>query len=258
MTPTLEAFSRLPLKGYEESFHFIQEHRDVYVPGASDALLVQAFRAERAGDSTHAKKCVHQSLLLQYCEKLGPDGVGLFFKRMTSGDKRASSVFEKDVEDTFEHIRKRVKVAREEEETGGEEQIQLVPESAGQHISFIVPDGPPPEHLQLEGPGTEELDIEQVRKVLQMRWDVFNGFPEDLKEALKAQSLVKVNKVLGRMKVAEAEEVVGLLDSAGILNFADGGIRDETGKGGQESEDEGEEADKEDGDDEDAEKTKEA
>lgn len=81
MTPNLIAFSKIPLRDYEKSFHFIQDHRDVYVEGASDALLVAAFTAENRGESAYAKQCVHQSLLLQYCEKLGPDGVRLFFKR---------------------------------------------------------------------------------------------------------------------------------------------------------------------------------
>lgn len=81
LTPSLEAFSKLPLHSYEQSFHFIQAHRDVYVSGASDALLVAAFQAQSEGKSKYAKQCVHQSLLLQYCEKLGRDGVGVFFKK---------------------------------------------------------------------------------------------------------------------------------------------------------------------------------
>lgn len=81
LTPSLEAFSRLPLSGFEKSWEFIKEHRDVIVPGASDALLVAAFRAQSNGKSSYAKQCVHQSLLLQYCDKLGKDGVRIFFKK---------------------------------------------------------------------------------------------------------------------------------------------------------------------------------
>ncbi|THH07093.1 hypothetical protein EW145_g3629 [Phellinidium pouzarii] len=150
---------------------------------------------------------------------------------MTAGDPRAEHVFQKDVEDTYAHIVTRVKAANEEEAaTAGEEQIQLVPENGDQTISFIVPDGPPPEELRFEGPDADTIDMNEVRRMLQLRWDVFNGFSSDLKEALKSQSLEQVNKVLGRIKVDEAERVVGLLDSAGILNFAEGGIRDETGR----------------------------
>jgi cell division cycle protein 37 len=81
LTPSLLEFSKIPLRAYQASWDFISSHRDVVVPGASDALLVEAFRAERRGESEYAKKCVHQSLLLQYCDKLGGDGVRVFFKK---------------------------------------------------------------------------------------------------------------------------------------------------------------------------------
>jgi cell division cycle protein 37 len=81
MTSSLEAFSKIPLKAYEKSFEFIQSHRDVIVPGAADALLVAAFRAQSNKKPKYAKQCVHQSLLLQYCEKLGGDGVRVFFRK---------------------------------------------------------------------------------------------------------------------------------------------------------------------------------
>ncbi|PCH39987.1 hypothetical protein WOLCODRAFT_136594 [Wolfiporia cocos MD-104 SS10] len=236
LTPSLEAFSYLPLRGYEESWEFIKAHRDVIVPGASDALLVAAFRAQSAGKSKYAQQCVHQSLLLQYCERLGGDGVRVFFHKMVVKDPRATGVFEKDVADTYAHLVERVRISKQEEAAAaaGAEQIQLVPENPNQSISFNVPDGPPPEHLTVEGEGLENVNIEDVRKMLQLRWDVFQGFPGALQEALKSQNLDNVNKVLGSIKVDEAEEIVRLLDVAGILNFSEGGIRDETGKGPQE------------------------
>ncbi|KAK0201819.1 Cdc37 N terminal kinase binding-domain-containing protein [Desarmillaria ectypa] len=234
MTLPLEEFSKLPLFAYERSFKFIQDHPDVIVEGASDALLVAAFRAQNGANPKYAKQCVHQSLLLQYCEKLGSDGVRVFFKKMISGDKRAEKVFVEDVEKTYTLLKHRVKVSNEEEAAvGGREQIQLVPESSDQSISFNVPDGPPPEELVYEGPDAESVDIEEVRKALQLRWDVFQSFPKKLQDALKENSLNRVNKVLGDMEVPEAETVVQQLDIAGILNFADGGsIRDETGQSG--------------------------
>ena len=48
--------------------------------GAVD-LLVEAFKAEGDGETKYAKQCVHQSLLLQYGEKLGRDGVQVFFRK---------------------------------------------------------------------------------------------------------------------------------------------------------------------------------
>ncbi|KAG6857162.1 hypothetical protein H0H87_008732 [Tephrocybe sp. NHM501043] len=229
LTPSLEAFSKIPVRDYEKSFEFIQSHRDVIVPGASDALLVAAFRAQSAGKAMYAKQCVHQSLLLQYCEKLGKDGVRVFFRKMISADPRAESVFVNDMEGTYKHLVERVNVTlKEQAESSGQEQIQLIPENPNQTISFNVPDGPPPEELVLEGPETDNFDIEEVRKALQFRWDVFQGFSEDFQAALKEGTLDAVNKVLGDMDVQTAESVVQQLDMAGILSFAEGGIRDET------------------------------
>ena len=116
MTPILEEFAKLPLRGYTQSFEFIQKHRDVYVPGASDALFIAGFRAQRAGDAARAKRCIHQSMLLQYCEKLGPDGVRLFFQRMATADPRAEKVFRDDFENTYAHMVQRVAAIKEEEE----------------------------------------------------------------------------------------------------------------------------------------------
>lgn len=140
-------------------------------------------------------------------------------------------VFMKDVDDTYNHIVTRVKINKEEEEALGQgaEQIQLVPENPDAEISFIVPDGPPPENITLEGPGTEGMKVEDVKNALQMQWDVFEGFEENMKAALKSQKLEAVNKVLGSMTVEEAERVVQLLQISGILSFSENGIRDQTG-----------------------------
>lgn len=82
LTPALLEFSKIAYKNYDASWKYIQNHsRELLVPGATDALLVEAFSAQRRGKKKYAKQCVHQGLLLQYCEKLGPDGVSLFFKR---------------------------------------------------------------------------------------------------------------------------------------------------------------------------------
>jgi cell division cycle protein 37 len=157
---------------------------------------------------------------------------------MIAGNQQALKVFEDDVNSTYAMIRKRAAANKEEQEKmkaqGGVEQIQLVAEDPSTVITFDVPDGPPPADLRLApGPETEGLDVEEVRKALQARWDIFEGFDPKLKKALESNKLDNVNKVLGKMTVEEAERVVELLQIAGILQFAEGGIRDETGKGPQ-------------------------
>jgi cell division cycle protein 37 len=162
---------------------------------------------------------------------------------MVAGGQSAQAIFRKDVEDTYQHVVKRVEIAKveEAEAAAAGEQIQLVAENPDTVISFNIPDGPPPETLVLEGPGTEDMDIEEVRRVLQMRWDLFCGLPENLQGALKTGELAAVNKVLGNMPVSEAENAVKALDMGGILSFAEGGIRDETGRADEADDDDDDE-----------------
>jgi cell division cycle protein 37 len=121
-----------------------------------------------------------------------------------------------------------VEMMAEEPEPEEREQIQLVAEDPSLTISFNLPDGPPPADLRLEGPGTEEMDVEVVREFLQRKWDIFESFKPELKQALKTEKLDEVNKVLARMKVPEAEEVVEKMQEGGMLSFSEAGVRDMT------------------------------
>lgn len=145
-------------------------------------------------------------------------------------------VFDNDMEGTYNMMLQRAEKAKEDEESP-RERIQLVAEDPAQRIRFNVPDGPPPETVKLEGPGTEGLDPEEVKKALQARWDIFQSFDPDLQKALKRGRLEGVNAVLGDMDVPRAEEVVKLLEIAGILSFSTSDIIDRTkeGKGDEEA-----------------------
>lgn len=138
-----------------------------------------------------------------------------------AGQHKGREVFEKDVQSTYERISKRSKeLAAERASSEGQETIQLVASDPNTTIGFDVPDGPSPEHLTIEGEGSESVDVEQVRVFLDERWKIFESFPKNLKAALQKGELESVNKVLGRMAVDEAEEVVQLLDQARILSFS--------------------------------------
>ncbi|KAG8892662.1 hsp90 co-chaperone Cdc37 [Tulasnella sp. 408] len=229
LSPTLLQFSKLKVGDFEGSFRFIQAHpKEFKREGVYDELVIGGFRAAIRGEKKYAKQCIHQALIVQYCDKLGKDGVSLFFKRMFSGDPRARQVFDNDFKETFNMMMTRADNAKKEDES--KERIQLVAEDPSSTITFNVPEGPPPENIKLEGPGTEDLDPEEVRKALQARWDIFESFPVVLKNALKTGKLDAVNDVLGDMEVAEAEEVVKFLEIAGILSFSKSGVVDETGK----------------------------
>ncbi|KAJ9475586.1 Hsp90 co-chaperone Cdc37 [Pseudozyma hubeiensis] len=223
----------LNISAFETALQFLSKHKILLSPNnnTTDSLLLEAFNAQMASKTSLARRCVEKSLMIQYCQKLGPDGVNLFFRRMVgSKDARASVVYLNDVLATYTRIRDRSKALSEQTSAAGEEQIQLVAEDENTIIGFEIPDGPPPDVIELEGEAMEKLNPEDVKVWLQKRWDIFQGFPEELREALKSKELAKVNKVLGEMKVDQAEEVVGLLDQAGILNFSSAEVRDETGR----------------------------
>lgn len=79
MTPSLEEFAKFPLWGFKKLWPFVQNHCEVVVPGARDALRLAAYWALKDGKLEYAKQCVHRSMVLEYIESLGNDGVRLFF-----------------------------------------------------------------------------------------------------------------------------------------------------------------------------------
>ncbi len=137
---------------------------------------------------------------------------------MISANPKSIAMFKDDFASTYARIETRTKEMIAEESVD-REQIQLVAEDPSMRISFNLPDGPPPAELRVEGEGSEEMDIEQVRAFLQMKWDTFEGFDEVMKRALRTEKLDEVNEVLGGMKVDEAEKVVELLQEGGMLSF---------------------------------------
>ncbi|KAF2104601.1 Hsp90 co-chaperone Cdc37 [Rhizodiscina lignyota] len=212
-------FAKIKLDDYRASHQFISEHPSVLAERETDGLLVEAFSAEMEGKQKYARQCVHQALLIQYCRQLGRDGVALFFKRITTQGHQARKLFTDDVATTYGRIRSRVaeiKANREEEEAqGGVEQIQLHAVDPNTKINIFVPP------LPTESSAPEE----------KMSRELFETFPPGLQRALETGSLDEVNKVLGKMSVEEAEEVVGKLSDGGMLSMEEGVIDATTEEG---------------------------
>ncbi len=70
---------------------------------------------------------------------------------------------------------------------------------------------------------TEE--VEQQARI------IFERFPPGLQRALESGSLDRVNEVLGKMSVSEAEEVVEQLGEGGMLSLEEGVIDSTTEEG---------------------------
>ncbi|KAI9795636.1 MAG: hsp90 co-chaperone Cdc37 [Candelina submexicana] len=200
-------FAKIKTGDYRACLQYISEHPTVVAERETDGLLVEAFNSQIAGKEEHAQRCVHQALLLQYCRSLGKDGVGLFFKRITTKGHQAQKVFLDDVKDTYAKIRTRgaeiAKERAEEEAEGskGVEQIQLHAVEPGTSINIVIPN-----------PDSTE-EVERTAR------QTFESFPPGLQRALESGSLDEVNKVLGKMSVEEAEEVVGQLGENGMLSL---------------------------------------
>ncbi len=140
---------------------------------------------------------------------------------ITTPNHQAQKVFTDDVETTFNRIKNRtaeIKAERakngENETVGGEvEQIQLHAVEPGSTININVP----------QSDSTDPVEI-SARKI-------FESFPPGLQRALESGSLDRVNEVLGKMSVSEAEEVVEQLGEAGMLSMEKGVVDGTTEEG---------------------------
>ncbi|KAL8907182.1 MAG: hypothetical protein Q9207_001548 [Kuettlingeria erythrocarpa] len=212
-----KAFAKINMGDYKKCLQFISENHDVVKERETDGLLMEGFNAQMDGKPEYAKKCVHQALLLQYCRSLGRDGVGLFFKRITTPGHQAQKVFQDDVNNTYNRIRARTtEIAKDlasNPKATETEQIQLHAVDPGTSIHINIPSASPTE------------DVEIKARV------IFQTFPPGLQRALESGELDKVNEVLGKMSVEEAEEVVEKLGEGGMLSVEEGVIDGTTEEG---------------------------
>ncbi|KAK7430007.1 hsp90 co-chaperone Cdc37 [Neonectria magnoliae] len=200
-----KAFGQIKINDYSASLRFLSQNPQILVEKETDGLLVSAFDAAIENKDDLCRQYVHQGLLLQYCRALGKDGVGLFFKRITTKGHHAQEVFYKDVQETFMKIRTRsreiIAERAKEGQTEGVEQIQLHAVEPGTVIQIRVP-----------AADSQDLEEQEARKV-------YDGFKPEMKKALESGKLEEVNKVLGEMNIEEAEELVGLFGEANVLSL---------------------------------------
>ncbi|KAE8350299.1 Cdc37 N terminal kinase binding-domain-containing protein [Aspergillus coremiiformis] len=201
-------FAKINRNDYRALLQFINEHPEIVAEKETDGLLVEAFNSQMDGKEDYARQCVHQGLLLQYCRSLGRDGISVFFKRITTKDHQASTLFRNDVNETYNKIKTRaaelVKDSSASNDPAGVEQIQLHAVDPNTKITINIP----------ASDSSEPVEVE-ARKI-------FESFSKDLQKALSSESLDEVNKVLGKMSVEEAEDVVEKLGQSGMLSLEEG------------------------------------
>lgn len=218
-------FAKIKVGDYSQCLEFISKYPQILNEKETDGLLVEAFNSELDGKHKHAKQCVHQALLIQYCRQLGGrDGVALFFKRITTKEHQAQKLFTDDVDSTYRRIHTRaaeILKERAENPSSGEgvEQIQLHAVDPNTTINILVP------------PAQPTSDDPEQRAVEEASRAIFESFPPGLQKALESGKLDEVNKVLAKMSVEEAEEIVGKLGDGGMLSLEEGVIDATTEEG---------------------------
>ncbi|EPS38273.1 hypothetical protein H072_7908 [Dactylellina haptotyla CBS 200.50] len=211
-------FGKIKSADLRASAEFIARYPSILAERESDGLLIEAFNVQMDGKDTLAKQFVHQALLIQYCRTLGgsANAVQMFFKRITTPNHTAQKAFFDDVNDTSYKIKTRAAaIAKERANEPKEvEQIQLHAVDPNQQI-----------YIEIPPKDSEKPEDQQARKI-------FESFPPGFQKALETKDLDKINVVLGKMSVDEAEEIVGKLSESGMLSLIEE-IIDSTTEEGQ-------------------------
>ncbi|KAI9327598.1 hypothetical protein DFJ73DRAFT_782874 [Zopfochytrium polystomum] len=199
--PYVEEFSRLVKP--EDSFKFIGQHPFILKAKYSDEILAEAFSLQMKGQPKQAKQCVHQSLMIQYCELLGKDGVSLFFQRLANPSHKAREQFMKDVNDTYTRIANRVKELKKQEE---EKELEEKRQGEARVAAALQPDG------------SYKLPVEDEED--QRRSDVFDTLPRELQVALLKQDVDEINAFLATAGT-DAEKYLKEAASVGLITLSD-------------------------------------
>lgn len=199
LLPATKRFGEFKLGAFEETYKYLSQHPEIITANQKDSLMLTAFDLELSGKHKEAKTVIHNALLILYCSMLGPgpEGVRTFYSRIVQEDHPARKAFDAEVEKTYEHIQNRCKVLQQEQEAEskaeGVEQIQLHSVDPNTEIVVHVP----------------EKDSEG--------YTIYEGFSQELKDAISSHSLDEINKVLAELPVDEAEIVVQQLGESGVL-----------------------------------------
>lgn len=129
------------------------------------------------------------------------DSCACLKKRMIGGDEQARRMFFQDVDQTYGRIKKRTAEILAERANEQVETIQLQTANDGSQITVRIPD-----------PNVEDQ---------KQAYEVFMALPEAFREALKTGELEKINKVLEKTPVKDAETLVQVCSEYGFLDVGD-------------------------------------
>ncbi|KAJ3499022.1 hypothetical protein NLG97_g670 [Lecanicillium saksenae] len=182
-SPEAVAFAKLPCNRLEAMAAIIISSPHILQDKDIDGLLIIAYdRLLEGNDKVAALQYVRQATVLQYA------------RSRTIKQKKA---FDQSVQERFERICGVAAAASE----------------AGEKSKEVI-------QLQLEGEAginvPEEGSTEEETK---RKRNIFDSFPQDLKQALLNESIDEVNDAVGKLEIAGAERMVGLLGASGCLDI---------------------------------------
>ncbi|CCE78198.1 Piso0_000815 [Millerozyma farinosa CBS 7064] len=209
-----EEFGTIPEANLDQSASFLLKHTNIVNENQKDALIMTAFDHQLQDDSATARQVIHQSLLLQYIAQLaGPhpnkdriiNAVKLFCTKLNDPNVPAKAGFLQDVENTFNHIKKRCEIIKEEQTQNNDDEALIQLKALDDNTELSV---------NLPKEGTKEYEIFSTK------------LSPEMQEAVKKGSLDEVNEVFAKLKVEEAEEILEIFNECGVIGI-NGYLEDE-------------------------------
>lgn len=210
--PATAELSKISSSDLSASAAFLIKHPSICTEQQKDALLMTAFDHQLQNDSKTAKQIIHQSLLLQYISQLaGPNpskdqivkSIKLFISKVSDNSSPAKHAFQQDVENTFNHIKTRCEVIKQEQQSAqaenGEEEavIQLKALDDNTELFVNIPEENTPEY------------------------EVFTTkLPQNMQDAVKTGSLEEVNKIFSDLKIEEAERILEVFNECSVIGVS--------------------------------------
>lgn len=214
LLPATEEFGTIPEANLDQSASFLLKHTNIVNENQKDALIMTAFDHQLQDDSATAHQVIHQSLLLQYISQLaGPhpnkdriiNAVKLFCTKLNDPNVPAKTGFLQDVENTFNHIKKRCEIIKEEQVQNNEDEALIQLKALDDNTELLV---------NLPKEGTKEYEIFSTK------------LSPEMQEAVKKGSLDEVNEVFAKLKVEEAEKILEIFNECGVIGI-NGYLEDE-------------------------------
>ncbi|CAK9440022.1 uncharacterized protein LODBEIA_P41220 [Lodderomyces beijingensis] len=214
LDPATEQFGKLSTSDLSASANFLIKHTKICTEQQKDALMMSAFDAQLENNPQRAKQIIHQAIVLQYVVQLKGRNVSrddtiraikLFFSKIESGEK-LQQFFQEEFTNTVNHITQRCEIIkREQAERRAAEGGAAGDEEGEQLIQLRALDDNTTLSVNIPEEGTHEYEVFKTK------------LPVEFQEAIKTQSLDKVNEEFAKLNVEDAEKILEIFNECGAI-----------------------------------------